>query len=437
MKRSLLLITLLLSLSVMGQQRVLTLEEAVAAALQQNYDIQLSRNDSVVAALNHSYADWALWPQVNANGGYQLNNNNQRQTLADGRKIERNGIRANNLNASINLNWTLFDGLRMFITRKRLGELVHLGELQVQTQVVATVADVMRSYFEMARLQQQKAALDEQMRLSGERLQLAQYKFDIGTGTKADVLQAQIDNNAQRAQLLGSENALVQAREQLALLMASKPGEPFNVHDSIPVNRSLLLDSVRKGIEAVNPQLLLNRQQQEIAGLMIRERKAERWPTVNFNSAYNFNRNENKTVINPFQPLFNQNRGFNYGFTATVPIFNGFSVRRNIRAAEIDLEQLQLQYRRSEAVIASGIAQAWQGYELARNTLSLEEANMTLVRENLFIARERYRLGVSTFIEMRIAEQNLADAQFRLIQARFNTKLAEIQLLQLRGDIIR
>ena len=67
----------------------------------------------------------------------------------------------------------------------------------------------------------------------------------------------------------------------------------------------------------------------------------------------------------------------------------------------------------------------------------LEEENIVLVRENLFIARERYRLGISTFIEMREAQQNLADASSRLIQARYNTKAAEIELLRLRGDIVR
>jgi outer membrane protein TolC len=187
----------------------------------------------------------------------------------------------------------------------------------------------------------------------------------------------------------------------------------------------------------VNPQLLLAQKSIEVANLSLQEVRAERLPTVSFNSAYNFNRINNTTVINPFQPLFNQNHGFNYGFSANIPIFNQSRNRRNIKAAELNIRFQKLALERDLALITTNIANAYREYDLQRSVLLLEEENIRLVRENLFIARERYRLGVTTFIEMRVAEQSLADAMNRLIQARFNTKMAEIQLMQLRGDIIK
>ena len=199
----------------------------------------------------------------------------------------------------------------------------------------------------------------------------------------------------------------------------------------------MLLDSIQTGIDNTNPQLLLAQKSLSIANLALAERKAERYPVVAFNSAYNFSRTNNKTVINPFQTLFNQNRGFNYGFTATIPIFNGYITRRNITAAQLDIEFQQLQYKRNLAQINTNVAVAYRDYSLYLQTLSLEEENIKLVRENLFIARERYRLGVTTFLEMRTAEQSLAEATNRLIQARYNTKLAEIELMRLRGDLVR
>jgi outer membrane protein TolC len=169
----------------------------------------------------------------------------------------------------------------------------------------------------------------------------------------------------------------------------------------------------------------------------LQERRAERLPTVSFNSAYNFTRTDNKSVINPFQPLFNQNRGLNYGFTATIPIFNGLNTRRLMRAAELDIEYQQLQYKRSLSQITTSITNAYKDYDLSKRTLILEEENIKLVRENLFIARERYRLGITTFLEMREAQRSLEEANTRLIQARYNTKIAEIELLRLRGDLVR
>ena len=127
----------------------------------------------------------------------------------------------------------------------------------------------------------------------------------------------------------------------------------------------------------------------------------------------------------------------NYGFTAAIPIFNGLNTRRLIRAAELDIDYQQLQYKRSLAEITTSVTNAYKDYDLSKRTLILEEENMILVRENLFIARERYRLGISTFLEMREAQRSLQDANTRLIQARFNTKIAEIELLRLRGDLVR
>ena len=305
-------------------QQPLTLEQAIATSLANNYDIRLSRNDSSLAALDDAFANYAFYPKLNASAGVNFNNNNQKQVLADGTKRESTGIKSNATNASLNLNWTLFDGLKMFITRKRLGELVELGELQIKNQVVATVANVMQTYYDISRQQQQLKATEEQMRLSNERLKLAQYKFDVGTGTKSDVLQAQIDYNAQRSQQLTQQTAIVKLKEQLNNLLAAPITAEFTVLDTIPLNTSLTLDSIQSAINTTNPQLLLVQKQIDIANLVLQERKAERFPIVSFNSAYNFSRTDNKSVINPFQPLFNQNHGLNYGFNATIPIFNGY-----------------------------------------------------------------------------------------------------------------
>ncbi|GAA4322734.1 TolC family protein [Flaviaesturariibacter amylovorans] len=438
MKKTLFAIALLAAGPAHAQDtaRLLTVEEAVGMALRQNYDIRLSRNDSTLAALDYSYSKYAFFPRLNGRATYLRNNNNVEQTFASNPKVERK-VNSTNLQYGADLNWTVFDGLRMFVTRERLGELVKLGELQIRAQVVTTIADVLRTYFDIARLQQQQTATQEAMALSEERLKLAQYKFDIGTGIKSDVLQAQIDLNGQRTALLTQQNTKRQQMEVLNRQLTLQPGTTYRVVDSIPVNSNLLLDSVQLSIEAGNPQLQLNKQQIDIAELVVKERKAERFPTVSVISAYNFNRTNNNTPPNNFSPLLNQTQGFNYGLTATIPIFNGFQARRNIRAAQIDVQNLELQYDATKALVGSGIMAAYQNYELSRQTLQLEESNIALIRENLVIARERYRLGLSTFLEMRTAEQNLFDGQSRLIQARFNMKAAEIELARLRGDIVR
>jgi outer membrane protein TolC len=424
--------------SAIAQTRPLSLNEAIAASLQNNYDIQLTRNDSLLTALDYAYANYSLLPRLNASGAYIKNNNNQIQTLADGTKRERNGIKSTNLNASLNLNWTLFDGFRMFIARDRLSRLVELSELQIKAQVVTTVADVARIYYDIVRQEQLLRSIREQMDLSEERLKLAQYKFDIGTGAKPDMLQAQIDLNAQRASYLNQEVAINKLKEQLNQLLVMPVSYEFTVADtSITFNENLTLDSITGVVATTNPDLLIAQRNLTLAELDLRLRRAERFPVVEFNSAYNFSRTNNNTVINQFQPLFNQNKGLNYGLSVNIPIFNGLNANRLARAAEINIQSQQLLYDRTRALLNTSIINAYQDYDLYKRSLALEAENIALVRENLFIARERYRLGVTTFIELREAQQSLADANFRLINARYNTKVAEIELLRLRGDLVR
>ncbi|WP_460567126.1 TolC family protein [Flaviaesturariibacter terrae] len=420
------------------EERPLSLPEAIATALQNNYDIQIARNDSIVAAVNNSYAKYAFFPTVNAQGSLIVNNSRQFQELKNG--TTRTGkVQQTTLNSSVNLNWTLFDGFRMFIVRERLAELLRVGELQIRDQVVVTVADVMRNYYGIVRQQEQIRALQETIDLANDRLRIAQYKFDIGTGVKPDVLQAQIDVNTQRSNQLSQQAQLDVYRTQLAYLFNNGQPAPARVADTvITFNEALTLDSARAGIDQVNPRLQLGRENLRLAELQLREARASRWPTVAFQSAYNFNRAKSGSVVNEVtQPVLNRNSGLNYGLTATIPLFNGFAVRRNIQLAQVDIRYQQQVYQRDLANIQSGISSAFVTFDASRRVLQLEEQNLTLVRENLAIVRERYRLGVTTFLELRTAEQNLSDAQFRIIQARYNTKLAEIQLMQLRGDIIR
>ncbi|MCU7550267.1 TolC family protein [Chitinophagaceae bacterium LB-8] len=428
---------LVLSTSAKAQQQTLSIEDAIAISLANNYDILLSRNDSSLAALDYSYSVYAFAPRLNATGGMIYNIVDNKRVLANGTKRDGNNIKSSNLTASVSLNWTLFDGLKMFATRKKLGEFMELGELQIKNQVVTSVAEVMRTYYDIVRQQQQLKAIEEQMDLINERLKLAQYKLDIGTGAKPDMLQAQIDLNAQRSAHMTQQTNILKLKEQLNQLLAVSVNTNYSVIDSIPINATLSLDAIQSGVTSVNPQLLITQKNLDIAQLTLKEKKADRFPVISFNSAYNFNRNDNKSVVDPYQPLFNQNRGFNYGLAATIPLFNGMNTRRLIKSAELDIKYQELLYKRDLAQITSSIANAYKDYDLHKRTLQLEEDNIKLVRENLFIARERYRLGVSTFLEMREAQRSLEDANNRLIGARYNTKVAEIELMRLRGDLVQ
>ena len=420
-----------------GAQELLTPEEAVATTLQNNYEIRLSRNDSIIYAIDYSYANAAFLPRLNANGGVLFNNNNQKQKLADGSDRKANGIKSTNLTGQLALNWVLFDGLKMFATRDKLKEYLLLGDLVIKNQIIDIVSEVLKTYYNIVRQKQQLKAVEEQMGLNRERLKLAEVKLEVGLGIKPDVLQAKLDLNAQIATELKQQTLIAQLKGDLNRLMAVDKGVNYEVFDSIPIDTTLSLAEIKANLNTTSPGLLLTKKNIDIANITLRERQAERLPTVSFNSAYNFSQTNNNTVINNFSPLYNQNRGFNYGLTATVPVFNNYTSRRNIRQAQADIDFRKLTLDNQTSLLVTNVENNFRAYELQKQQLSLEETNIVLAKENVFIAYERYKQGVTTFLELREAQKSLADAYDRLIAARYDTKVAETELLRLKGDLVR
>ena len=417
-------------------QDILTLEQAVAAALKNNYDILLLKNDSAVYALNNSYAYAAFLPRINATTGLVFNNNSLNQKLADGSQKKRSGLRSDNLAAAINLNWVIFDGFKLFATKQRLAELVRLGELNIKEQIVTTVSNIIKTYYNIVRRKQQLKAIEEQMKLNRERVTLAEKKLSVGLGAKPDLLQSKLDLNAQKAARLAELTLQEQFKEQLNRLVSFKQGTDYEVTDSIPIDKNILLTNVLNIAERLNPTLLVAQQNISISKISLKEKRADLFPTVSFNSAYNFNRTANTVVLNNFTPLFNRNSGYNYGLSVNIPIFNGFNVRRQIKEAKLNIDHQQIMYDYKKFQTEIAISSAYKDYLLQQKILELEEENILLAKENVFISSERLRLGITTSLELRETQKSLEDAYNRLIAARYNTKLAETELKRLQGTIV-
>lgn len=437
MKVFLVAISTLLCTSLLAQQDSLTVEDAVSIALRNNYDILLSKNDSAVAAINNDYRDAVFYPKVNANGSWLFNNNAQTQRLQDGTEKTRTGITSNNLNAAVALNWTVFDGFKMFVLREQIAQAIRLGNLSIKNQIVNTVSDVIKTYYDIVRQKQQLRNIEEQMQLAEDRLKLAQAKLDIGVGIKPDLLQAQIDFNAQKAAELNQFALIDQRKQDLNRLMNVQQNVTYKVTDSIPVRTDLVLGTILNNITESSPALQMAQENIDAARLNVRSTKANRFPTVAFTTAYNFTKSNNSSVINPLQPLYSMNKGLNYGITASIPILNNFSVRQQIRQAELAVNYQQLRYESQQSQTTTSVLNTYRSYDAQKQIVVISDSSVALARENLMIERERYRLGATTIINLRQAEQNLENAQTTLINARYNMKVAETELLRLRGEIVR
>jgi len=416
---------------------MVTLEQAVTLALEKNYDVLLVKNSASSALLDDRYGNAMYLPQLNGVASKTWVSNDQRQELADGSERKGNDIRSNTLSASAQLSWLLFDGTRMFATRERIAEIAAQGEIRAKEQMVLTIATIINNYTNIVRQKQQLNAVQEQMSVSEERVKLAERKLQVGTGGKPELLQARVDLNAQRTQVLQQETFIAQLKDQLNGLVGMQLPAAFDVADTIIINLDIEIGDIENNLEQSNYSLQASRMDLAIANLTLRERRGDYFPTINFNANYNFTRTENAVALNTFSLLMNQNNGYAYGFTMNIPILQGFNRRRLVQQAKLSIHRQEYVYDQLKANTIVGVRNAYVNYDNAKKVLLIEEENILLAKENVFIALEGFKRGVTTFIELRTAQQSLADAYSRLINARYLAKVAETELLRLNGQLLR
>lgn len=418
-------------------QEQISLEQVIALALEKNYDVRLAKNTSEAYATDQDYTWAAFTPQINGTAAITRNNNNQELRFEDATRNNSGKAISNNTNAGVQLNWTLFDGTKMFATVDRIRYINAQGELLVKDQMVTTIATVINNYYDIVRQKQQLKATQEQMAVSEERVKLAERKLQVGTGGKPELLQAKVDFNAQRTLTIQQEALIVQLKEQLNALVDSQLPGAYDVADTIIINLDLKQDVLASNLELTNYSLRASSMNIDIARLSLHERKAELFPVLSFNAAYNYSKTDNIKLINPFSALYSQSDGYNYGLTLTVPILNGFNTRRLIKQADINYTRQQLFYDQLKTNVNANLRNAYVDYDNAKKILLIEEETILLAKENVYIALEGFKRGITTFIELRTAQQSLADAYNRLINARYLAKVAETELLRLNGGLLK
>jgi outer membrane protein TolC len=417
-------------------QEQVSLEQVIALALERNYDVRLARNTSESATTNDNFSVGVLIPQVNAVGSTTWTDRHEEYEFAD--ETNSGGdAKFNTTSASLQAVWTLFDGTKMFVTRERLSEIAAQGELRVKDQMVNSIAQVINGYYNIVRQKQQLRATLEQMSINEERVKLAEKKLQVGTGGKPELLQAKVDLNAQRTLVVQQETIIIQLKDQLNGLVELQLPPSYDVSDSILINLGIKQEEIINNLENTNYGLQSARQDIRITSLSLKERKAERSPIINFNGALNYINTNNTLLIDPFRAQTATLTGFNYGLSFTFPIMNGFNITRNIQQAKIAKSRQQLLYDQQKQQIDIGVRIAYVNYENAKQILLLEEENILLAKENVTIALESFKRGVATFIELRTAQQSLADGYNRLINARYLAKIAETELLRLNGGLLK
>lgn len=425
-------ILILFSVATANAQEVLTLQSAVKIALENNYEIKIATNNLTIEKTKVAIGNAGMLPTVTANIVDNNGIQNSSQTRQDGTKTELDNAKNNSLTYGVGLDWTIFDGMRMFAKLDQLKELQNLGEAQLKLTIITRISEVTAAYYDLVQQQQQLAALDTTIVISKQRLTLAQNRFIIGKASKLEVLNAQVDLNTDQVTLLRQKELYTNSKILLNQLLARDLTTDFKVIDQLEVDASLLLPELRALAEKQNPQLEAQIINKRIAELFLKQIKAARYPTVKVNTAYNFSESQSSLGF----VSQSHSRGLNYGFSASLNIFDGYSQNRNEKIAKIQIENSKITIEQQNLTLNSQLATSYQTYLTNLELIALEENNKAIAKQNLNITLDKFRIGTITTLEFRTAQLNYVNATVRYSNAQFQGKLSEIALRELAGNLI-
>lgn len=425
-------VVFILSLNTVYAQNTLSLNQAIEIGLKNNYSIQIANNNQSISTTNKEAAISTLLPKIDANAGINKSSVDTRQVFVTGITQERNNAKATQQTAGLQLSWVLFDGLKMFASYDRIQEMEKMGMVNAKAMVQRVLADIVINYYAIVASQEQLKVSEDALAVSKKRLDIAQDKNEVGSGSTLDLLNAKVDYNTDLSSLIRQKESLRNLKIRLNELLILPVNDVVVLSDTIPTNQKINTDDLYQKMIAQNPSLLLAKSQQRIAELAVKEVSADRYPTLKLNSGYTYS-NQNAEA-----GFFTENKavGFNYGITASVNIFNGLLQSKKEKVAKIQAQSAVFSYEQAKQSVDANWNALLSSYQNNLELLQLEKENQLVAKRNIDISVEKFKLGGISSLQLREAQRAYIESNGRYINALYQYKLAETSLLELSASII-
>ncbi len=411
----------------------LTKQEAIRLTLENNFGILIATNDIQIASNNKNILNSGYLPNVTGDAAAVYNRDNIEAQFANGETNILNGAESDRYNAAVNLNYTLFDGLGRWYNYKRLKEQYNLTELQARETIENTILQLFTVYFEIARLSENVTILKETLQISEERITRSNYQFEYGQNTKLDVLNAQVDAANDSINLINTKQLLVNTKRDLNLIVNNDLTKTFEVDTTINFVNRLQIDGFLEKSFENNVRILRNQSNIKINEYDLKVSKSGYLPTIGLTGTYGWNKNNNNAAA--FLATLTSD-GLSASVNLSWNLFDGGRTITEIKNAKIALENQEIQQEQLEQEVKRDIANALGNYENRLKVYEIQQQNVVTNQNNFERSKERFNLGQITSIEFRQAQINLIQAQTNKTLAKYDAKLAELQLLQLTGQLL-
>lgn len=407
--------------------------EAIIKTLENNFNIRIADNALQIAANNTDKALLGYRPTVDASIGVNADINNSTTNFNSGESIVTGYGLAYGAGASVTAGYNIIDPRRN-VNLKQAEELVALSDLQKQLAIQTNVAQVLSAYYDASRASANIAILEDVIDLSQDRLKRIDVQNQYGQSSRLDLLNAQVDIDRDSINIANARLLQDNAIRILNNLIGIDVSTTYQVDTVVAYDVTRSLEDLISTALDQNIELKLIAQNQAITELGFDIIDATSKPIVGANATYNYNLN-NSAPGSFFQS--SRSDGLGLGVSLLYNIYDG-GVRKNQRAsARLELEGQAIQHEQAVNDIKIQMTNIWYQFKNALAIIDAEKSNVATAIVNFDRTNEEYKTGRVTSIEYRQAQVNLLTAENSLLNARYDAKLLEIQLLLLSGDILK
>ena len=436
-----LLIVIIVNIS--KAQEKLTKEQALDFALENNFGIQVSRNNTAITKNNSNILNSGYLPTVSISGGGNYIGSDSEiafpgQFDDQGNPIPNRifeGQESQRYNASVNLNYTLFDGLGRTYIYKQLKEQYNLSELQLRETIEYSILQIFEVYFSIAQFTESSRIFKQNLEVSKERQKRAQSAFIHGQGNKLAVLNAQVDVTNDSISLIQVNQRLDNSKRDLNLLMNQPIDKDYSVELEVNFIPEIQIESWIDTATEKNVELLKQKSNIQINSYDLKINQSGYLPTVGLVGSYGWNLN--KSPATAFFPGTN-NTTYSVGVGASLSwnLFDGGRTTTRVKNAKLNFENQELIAQEARLSFDRDLLNALQNYRNSKEIFEIQKKQVETATYNFDRSESQYRLGSITAIEFRQAQINLANAKNQRAIAKFQAKLSELQLIQLTGELL-
>ena len=414
-------------------QEILTKNDAVSLALNNNYGILIAKNNLKIAENNTSVLNTGYLPKIAVSSGAGYSNTTSELTNQLGVETNTDNAESKSLTASIGLNYLLFDGFGRAFNYKKLKESFNFTELQARSIIENTITDVFYSYYDVAQLTEDTLNISESLKISKQRLKRVQYAFEYGQNTKLQVLNAEVDVNNDSIRYINTQRLLANSKRDLNLLLGRAITTDFKVETKIEFHQLFSLETLLEKAKAANVEIQKINSSIKLNNLDIQMNKSDLLPTLNLSSSYGLQKLDNDQTFTYADQL---SKGLNANISLNWNLFDGGTTKNRIQNSKIIADNLSIQEVQLNNSLERSMANALEVYTNSLIILTAEEKNVETNKRNFSRTEEQFKLGQITTIEFRQAQINLLNAQSNLNQSKFDAKNAELLILQLSGELL-